>query len=140
MDNKEANNIVLFPRAKRDSHPQTLKEVQQAVEGVKKQVAEIIIDESIGTIFKGLTNYKVVVKEKDGNAFMKDISLIVEAIRAAVYRSLEFSHPLHTISSDMFDVANNGSEVSFNTHFMEKYLTDKDDEGKDGNANTAIKV
>lgn len=136
MDDKPANNIILFPKSKRNSHPQTLEELNQAVEGIKKQVAEIIIDESIGTLFKGLANYKVIVKEKDGNAFMKDISLIVESIRAAVYRSLEFSHPLHTISADMFDVAKNGTEVSFNTSFLENYLTDKNVEGKNGNANT----
>lgn len=135
--NPSPNNVILFPKKKLESHPQSLDEVRDSVDNIKKQVAEIIIDESVGTVFKALQNYKIAVKEKDSMVFMKDISLIVEAIRAAVFRSLEYSHPLHNISGDMFEISNTGNEVSFNKDFMDKYINCKGEDN--AGPNTTVK-
>lgn len=121
-------NVVVFPREKIDgAPPQSLDEVINRVENIKKQVADVIAEEVVGNMFKNLHNYKIVVKEKDSPKFMKDVSMIVEGIRAGVYRSLGFQHPLHGLSEKIFEFKGE-NEVYLNIDALVE--DDKKDDGK----------
>ena len=97
------NNVVMFPKEKKDSPVQNMDEVMYVIENTKKAVAEIIIEDVVGNMFQNFSRYGIVVKEKFGPIFMKDVALIIESIKSGVYRSLEYDHPLHNFSDKMFE-------------------------------------
>jgi hypothetical protein len=103
METTQKNNVVFFPKEKRISPVQNFDELYDIINEAKKATADIIIEDVITSLFSNFSKFNVTVKEKNSDLFMKDVALIAEAIKSGVFRSFEFEHPLHNVSSNMFE-------------------------------------
>lgn len=86
----EQNKIIQFPKQK------IVREVPQEQQEAKEQrrtqkLADTIIDEISGLIITELDNYFVDVSDP---LFKKDFVLVMDALKAAVYRQNDLEHPL----------------------------------------------
>jgi predicted P-loop ATPase/GTPase len=85
------DKVIEFPKHKvvRDVPGEVLEERQKRAD---QKMADAMVDEITGLIITELDNYYVNVEDK---SFSKDLVLVVDALRAAVYRQFGFKHHLH---------------------------------------------
>ena len=85
------DKVIEFPKHKvvRDVPGEVLEERARRAD---KKMADAIVEELTSIIITELDNYHVEVEEK---SFAKDIVLVVDALRATVYRQFGFEHHLH---------------------------------------------
>jgi hypothetical protein len=104
------DNVVIFPKAKKDgTPPQSLEEIQNhigknRIKYLQAIAGEISIDvfmklEQVGVDYQGDENLK------------KDFTLINEAIKSALGRTLNVQHPLQEFAEHSIDTTN--SEIDY---------------------------
>jgi hypothetical protein len=93
------DNVVMFPRAKRDSPLHTREEVQAKVVEARKEHAEFIIDETLSFVFSRC--YEEGFNLNNDDCF-KSTGMLVEAMRAALFNSVGLYHPLHKVADELF--------------------------------------
>jgi len=90
------NKVIEFPKNKVVREvPEEIHMERQAKADMKQ--ADTIVDEVAGLMITELDNYYVDVTNKQ---FAKDIILVVDALKAAVYRSYGIDHHLHPFIDD----------------------------------------
>ena len=90
------DKVIEFPKNK------VVREIPEEVHierqaKADQKLADTIVDEVAGLMITELDNYFVPVTEKQ---FAKDIILVVDALKAAVYRSFDIDHHLHPFIDD----------------------------------------
>lgn len=85
------DKVIEFPKHKvvRDIPGEVLEERQKRAD---QKMADSIVEEITSLIVTELDNYYVAVEEE---SFTKDLVLMVDALRATVYRQFGFEHHLH---------------------------------------------
>jgi hypothetical protein len=85
------DKVIEFPKHKvvRDVPGNVLEERQKRAD---QKMADSIVSEITSIIVTELDNYYVSVEDE---SFTKDLVLVVDALRAAVYRQFGFEHHLH---------------------------------------------
>jgi hypothetical protein len=85
------DKVIEFPKHKvvRDVPGEVLEERQKRAD---QKMADSIVEDITGLIVTELDNYYVSVEDE---SFTKDLVLVVDALRAAVYRQFGFEHHLH---------------------------------------------
>lgn len=85
------DKVIEFPKNKvvRDVPEEHLKARQAKAD---QKLAETIVDDIAGIIVTELDNFMVDVQDKD---FAKDFILVVDALKACVFRSFGINHHLH---------------------------------------------
>lgn len=90
------HKVIEFPKSKVVREvPEEIHRERQAKADMKQ--ADTIVDEVAGLMITELDNYYVDVTNKQ---FAKDIILVVDALKAAVYRSYGIDHHLHPFIDD----------------------------------------
>lgn len=86
------DKVIEFPKHKvvRDIPEEHLKARQAKAD---QKFADSIADELSGILLTELDNYDIEVADK---TFAKDFVLVVDALRASIYRSLGLDHHLHS--------------------------------------------
>lgn len=86
-----SNKVIEFPKHKvvRDIPGEVLEERQKRAD---QKMADSIVEEITGIILTELDNYYVSVEDE---SFAKDLVLVVDALRATIYRQFGFEHHLH---------------------------------------------
>jgi hypothetical protein len=88
--------VIEFPKSKVVREvPEEIHLERQAKADMKQ--ADAIVDEIAGIMLTELDNYYVDINQKQ---FAKDIILVVDALKAAVYRSYGIDHHLHAFIDD----------------------------------------
>lgn len=101
------DNVVFFPKTKKNTPAQTMAELIQSVEGVKKEQIEFLIDDTMSFIFSRLYEEGFNLAQEHCT---KSTALLIESFRAALYNSVGMNHPLQDMSENMFKIID-GSEV-----------------------------
>ena len=85
------DKVIEFPKHKvvRDVPGSVLEERARRAD---QKMADAIVEELTAIIITELDNYHVEIEEE---SFTKDLVLMVDALRAAVYRQFGFEHHLH---------------------------------------------
>ena len=85
------DKVIEFPKHKvvRDIPEEHLKARQAKAD---QKFADSVADELSGLLLTELDNYDIEVADK---TFTKDFILVVDALRASIYRSLGLDHHLH---------------------------------------------
>ena len=85
------DKVIEFPKHKvvRDIPGEVLEERQKRAD---QKMADAMVEEIASIIITELDNYYVSVEEE---SFAKDLVLVVDALRATVYRQFGFEHHLH---------------------------------------------
>ena len=90
------HKVIEFPKRKVVREvPEEIHLERQAKADMKQ--ADAIVDEIAGIMLTELDNYYVDINQKQ---FAKDIILVVDALKAAVYRSYGIDHHLHAFIDD----------------------------------------
>lgn len=87
-----SDKVIEFPKHKvvRDVPGEIIEERNRRAE---QKAADAIVDEVVNVVITELDNYYVEVTDK---SFAKDFVLVIDALKAAVYRQFGFDHPLHS--------------------------------------------
>lgn len=85
------DKVIEFPKHKvvRDIPGQVLEERARRAD---QKMADAIVEELTGIIISELDNYDVEIEE---DSFTRDLILVVDSLRATVYRQFGFEHHLH---------------------------------------------
>ena len=85
------DKVIEFPKHKvvRDLPGEVLEERARRAD---QKMADAIVEEITSIVLTELDNYHVDVEEE---SFAKDLVLVVDALRATVYRQFGFEHHLH---------------------------------------------
>ena len=93
-----SNNIVIFPKGKKDSPPQTIEEIVNGVVEARVINVEILADNIMMNLMEhSLDEGFDLFKEGHSN----NVTLIYEAIRSALFGTLDIKHPLHDYADFM---------------------------------------
>lgn len=92
-------NVVVFPKAKRGSPANSIDEILELVEIARREQIEMLIDETMSMIF--CRCYQDSFNLTD-DAYIKSTAMVVESLRAALYRTSGLHHPLHEVADEMF--------------------------------------
>jgi hypothetical protein len=86
-----SNKVIEFPKHKvvRDVPVEVMEERARRAD---QKMADAIVEEITGIVLTELDNYHVEIEEE---SFAKDLVLVVDALRATVYRQFGFEHHLH---------------------------------------------
>lgn len=88
--------VIEFPKNKVVRElPEEIHIARQAK--ADQKFADSVVDELAGFLLTELDNYNIEVENK---AFAKDFVLVVDSLRATVYRSLGLDHHLHMFIDD----------------------------------------
>lgn len=93
------NNVIVFPKMKRDTPPQSLEELHEKRETVKREHAEMVLDDVMSNVFYHLSEEGFDMSDDD---CIKTTALLIESMRSAMYKSVDIFHPLHDIADSMF--------------------------------------
>jgi hypothetical protein len=94
------NNVIRFPGQHRSAPPQTVEEVQQRVETIRRDLADEAVGAGMIGLFEALANLGIDLTDPECHSHN---ALICESIRAAVYKSLTLNHDFHSMVDEMFD-------------------------------------
>jgi hypothetical protein len=86
-----SDKVIEFPKHKvvRDVPGEVMEERARRAD---RKMADAIVEEITGIVLTELDNYHVEIEEE---SFAKDLVLVVDALRATVYRQFGFEHHLH---------------------------------------------
>lgn len=93
------DNVIVFPKAKRDTPPQTVEEVHEKRALAQKEHIEVLVDDIMSNVFYQLSEEGFDITDE---SCIKETCLVVESLRAALYKSVDFNHPLHDLANNMF--------------------------------------
>lgn len=110
------DKVIEFPKNKvvRDVPDEQLKErsLRQA-----EKLADTIVDEIMGIVIAELDNFLIDVEDKKST---KDLVLVIDALRAAVYRSLGLDHHLHAFIDKNVKLIDGASKMT--KEELQKYI------------------
>lgn len=93
------SNVILFPKAKKGSPPITMEQLYENVEETRKEHIEYLIDDTLSFVFERCREEGF---DLSGEHCLKTTTMLIEAFRAGLYKSVDIDHPLHAIASVMF--------------------------------------
>lgn len=93
-----SNNVVIFPKGKKDSPPQTLAEVMGDVLEARVAHIDFFLDE-IGSYIFSRAHEEGFHLMTDDN--MKINTLMMESIRSALFESVGVPHFLHDVAEEI---------------------------------------
>jgi hypothetical protein len=93
------NNVIVFPRSKKGAPANSIDEILENVEQARREQVEMLIDDTLSFVFSrcyaegfDLTDDKCI----------KTTGLVVESLRAALYKTCNISHTLHSVADEIF--------------------------------------
>jgi len=95
------NNVIIFPKAKGESPPQSLEELHESIATLRKARADYMMTMAFPHIIQIILEGGLDIdSEKCG----KDLALFCESFKALVYKSLDLEHALHDFTESSFSL------------------------------------
>lgn len=92
------NNIIIFPKDKSDSPPQSLEEVIDQIDNNQREAVEAAVDEIVPEILSKLSTFNMFIEDE------KDIGMIIESIKSGVLRNMKIKHELQEITDQVIKI------------------------------------
>ena len=96
-----SDNILQFPKQKKNTPPQTEEELKASIEQVRGRFVTETAVEIAFDVFRNIENAGCDINSN--NSSRHDLILIVEAVKSAMYRSLGMKHPLQDFAISVVD-------------------------------------
>jgi len=93
------NNVIVFPKAKKGAPANSIDEILDNIEQARKEQVEMLIDETLAMVFGRC--YQEGFDLTDDRC-LKATALVVESLRASLYKTSGLTHTLHDIAEQMF--------------------------------------
>jgi hypothetical protein len=93
------DNVIVFPKSKKDTPPLTMQEIVEKQEEVRKGHIEFVLDEVLANCFGFCYNEGFDLGRDD---CVKTTGLVIEALRAALFKSVGLNHQLHELADSLY--------------------------------------
>lgn len=105
------DNVVQFPKQKKNSPPQNLEELQSNLDAVRTIHIEETMAMLAGTMFDQLAVSGFDFDTEDGKApdDIKDVALVFESIRSLLMKQYGMNHPFQGMSDNLFSLQADGT-------------------------------
>lgn len=94
-----SNNVVAFPKPKRNSPPQTMDEMLSSVDSVREMHIHSIADEVIE--FALIRSYEEGF-QVDNPDIIKSVNLVYDSVIAVLNRAVDIPHALHEVADNFY--------------------------------------
>jgi len=91
-------NVIMFPKEKLDSPPQSLDDMLEKLEDNQREAVEEALDQVIPGLISSLAKYNLYISDE------KDLGMIVEAVKSGIYRSMNINHNLQEITDQLIRI------------------------------------
>jgi hypothetical protein len=103
----KANNIVIFPKERRDHPLQSLEEIMAHIDESRV--------EHISYLVEDISEYVIQRAEMEGFRvtdpdYTKSTMLFIESMRAMLYSTVKLNHPLHKITPEIIVINDENKE------------------------------
>jgi hypothetical protein len=106
------SNVVQFPVERLNVPPQSIEEMQDSISIMRKEHVDNLMDMMIPSV---LMLFETNGMDVETEAYVKDSALVIEAIKALMYKYYNLEHPLNFIAETCFDIRMNSDEsISYN--------------------------
>jgi hypothetical protein len=106
------SNVVQFPVERMNVPPQSIEEMQDSISIMRKEHVDNLMDMMIPSV---LTLFETNGMDVETEAYMKDSALVIESIKALMYKYYNLEHPLNFVAETCFDVKIDGNDnVTYN--------------------------
>ena len=96
------NNVVEFPKLKKNSPPQTIEEMAEKAAGYKRNYSEDFCEMLHQYVFNEMARDGVDFEQREEELF-PNVILVMEAISALHLRANEIHHPLQDFADEAFE-------------------------------------
>lgn len=93
------SNVIMFPKGKKGTPPQSMTELLENVEAARREHTEFIIDETLSYVFSRCYEEGFDLNKEH---CLKTTALVVESLRAAMYNTVGIEHPLFKVADQLF--------------------------------------
>lgn len=93
------NNVIVFPKAKKGAPANSIDEILENMETVRKEQVEMLIDDTLSYVFSRCYQEGF---DLSADHCVKPTAMVVEAMRAALYKTAGMSHGLHDTAEQLF--------------------------------------
>ena len=114
---KMTDNVILFPKFKKDSPPQTIEEITDKVNQTRKDAIDGVMVDLVPDFIHVFGSYGIDVTS---NEYIKDVAMVMESVKAMITRQYGLDHPFHKMVDTIFDFSyNEDNTVSYTYKFPE---------------------
>lgn len=93
------NNVIVFPKAKKGAPANSIDEILENVEMARREQIEMLIDDTLSFVFSRCYQEGFDLTE---DRCVKTTALVVESLRAALYKTCNINHSLHDVANQLF--------------------------------------
>lgn len=93
------SNVIVFPRAKKGAPANSIDEILENVEQARKEQVEMLIDDTLSFVFSRCYSEGFDLTD---DKCIKTTGLVVEALRASLYKTSGLPHTLHDVAEQIF--------------------------------------
>jgi hypothetical protein len=102
------HNVIAFPKGKKNAPPQSVEEVIESMESIRKDHIEFLVDECCSFVFGRLMDEGFDLSDEK---IFNESLLVVESLKAALYACSGISHPLHEVANQIFVFENQSPQA-----------------------------
>lgn len=102
------SNVIVFPKGKRDTPPQSMEELLENVEFTRKEHIEYVMDEVLSFVFSRVYEDGF---DLGAEECLKTTALLVESMRSALYKTVGIEHAFHAMAEDVFNIVDANESV-----------------------------
>ena len=95
------SNVIVFPKGKKDTPPQSMEELLENVESTRKEHIEYVMDEVLSYVFSRVYDDGFDLGDEE---CLKTTALLVESMRSALYKTAGIFHAFHVMAEDVFNI------------------------------------
>ena len=93
------DNIILFPKSKKGSPPQTVEEIQNSVTQLRLEHINEMMEVVVPNIVDIFENIGIIVHDHE---YIKDVALLLESIKSLIYKYNGLNHSFHELADNIF--------------------------------------
>jgi hypothetical protein len=102
------DNVILFPKEKMNTPPQSLDDMIADMERLRLEHADEIASSMIPQLI-GLFMANGI--DVDQHEYIKDVSMIVESAKSLLYKYMNIDHPFHDMIESVFEFNYNDDDT-----------------------------
>ena len=93
------SNVIVFPKAKKGAPANNIDEILENVEIARREQVEFLIDETLSYVFSKCYDEGFDLTQ---DTCVKTTALVVESLRAALFKTAGITHGLHEVANQIF--------------------------------------
>lgn len=91
-------NVIMFPKDKLDSPPQSIDDVLHKLEDNQREAVEEALDQIIPGLIASLAKYNLYISDE------KDLGMVIEAVKSGIFRTINIRHNLQEITDQLIKI------------------------------------